>query len=591
MHDIRRVLQAAARRLLVVRMLDAIVWTVTAAMVALVLAVVADRLLTFGWSRVQWVQLFGGAVVGAALAGVAWALVVRQREPAVARIVDERAGLRESLSTALCVERETDPWSRAVVESASEKAKRVIVRDAIPIEGPRSWPLPTAAAAMLALTFFLMPQMDLRGALAKAKAADEAREEIDQAQQDALDAQHKIREIMNRTGVTLEEDKPDPELEADLQKPQTPEQIRKEAIRKLTNLTDQLQKKQESEEAKAFEAMRDLMRQLRSPGDGELSEFSRELSRGNFSKAREALEELTKKLSSGELSPEERERLAQQMQNLAQQLEQLAQQNADLQQALQQAGMTPEQAKQAAASPQALQQALQNNQNLTPQQKQQLQQMAQTMQQASSQCQSMSSAMSQMASAAASQSGQQAGQQASDAMSGQLSQMEMMQSEMMALSQSLSECQGQMAGLGQCNGGQAWGQAQGPGMTGQWQAGSSMSQGRGSGGPGKGNGAGPDSQATDFVYKTERPKVENKGGPIIGSTYVYGEQIKGEATEEFAAAVEIAAEQASEEVLTMVVDPQYRGPVKHYFGRLQERVKAQQGAAPPPAQESTTGDK
>ena len=127
-------------------------------------------------------------------------------------------------------------------------------------------------------------------------------------------------------------------------------------------------------------------------------------------------------------------------------------------------------------------------------------------------------------------------------------------------------------------GGQGWGQCsgQGPGMTGQWQSGSSMSQGSGSGGPGRGNGEGPDSQATDFMLQREQAKVDNKGGAIIGSTYVFGEQIKGEAAAEFGAAIEVAGEQANEEILNMNVDPQFRAAVKHYYGRLEERVKAEQ---------------
>lgn len=585
MHDIRRVLHAAAKRLLVVNMLNTVMWSLTAAMVALLVLVLADKLFVF---TIAWPRVVLATLGAAVLAGVAWALVAQKRELAVARILDERAGLRESLSTALCVERAEDAWSRAVVESASEKARRVVVRDAIPIEGPRSWPIPTAAAALLLITFFLMPDFDLRGKAAAAKAAEQAKQEIITAEMEAKEAEREIREIMERTGLKLEDEMPDPELEADIQKPQTPEQIRKEAIRQLTSLNEQLQKKQESDEAKAFDAMKDLMRQLRSPGEGELTEFSRELARGDFQKARQSLEKLAEKLSSGEMSPQESEQLAKQMQNLAEQLEQLAQQSQALEQALQQAGMDPQQARQLAANPEALQQALQNNQNLTEQQKQQLQQMAQSQQQASSQCQSMGQAMSQMASSMSQSGMNQSGQQAMDAMSGQLSQMEMMQQEMNALSQSMSQCQSQMAKLGECNGGQSWcqgGSQSGPGMTGQWQPGSSMSQGSGSGGPGKGNGAGPDSLETDIMFKTERPKVENTGGPTIGSTYVYGEQVKGEATEEFAAAVQIAVDQAAEEVTSMNVDPQYRGPVMHYFGRLQERVKAQQGDAPP-AQES-----
>ncbi|MBK7403529.1 MAG: hypothetical protein IPJ41_02560 [Phycisphaerales bacterium] len=586
MQDIRRVLQAAGTRLFVVGMLHTLLWSVTLAMGVLIVLVVADKSLALD---LPWLWVYLGALGASVVVGLAWAALTRKRESAVARIVDERAGLRESLSTALCVEHEEDPWSRAVVESASEQARRVIVRDAIPIEAPRTWKLPTATAAVLIATFFLMPPLDLRGARAAEQKAEEAKKAVAEAQSQAQDAEKQIREIMDRTGLKMDEEKPDPEIEADLKKPEAPDQIRKEAIRKLTNVTEQLQKKLESDEAKTLDAMKDMMRQLRSPGEGELTEFARELSRGNFDKARQSLEELSKKLSQGELSPKDKQQLEQQMKNMAEQLQQMAQQQGEIEKMLQQAGISPEQAKQMAANPQAMQQALQNSQQLTDQQKQQLQQMAQAMQQAGAQCQNMSQSMSQMASAMSQDSNGQQGQQGMDAMSSQLSQMEMMQADMQAVSQAMGQCQGQMASLGQCNGSQGWGQGQGqgqgPGPTGQWSQGSAMSQGSGSGGPGHGNGQGPDSQEQEFVFTPEKAKVQNMGGPTIGSRYVFEGQIKGEARAEFAAAVEAAGEQASEQISTMAVDPQYRESVKHYFGRLQERVKAQQaeGVTPPAA--------
>ncbi len=584
MHDIRRILKLAARRLLIVSIFNTIVWTLTLAIAALLAIIVADRALGLGLGETTWrslpllAWLSIGALALGFTAGVLWALVIRKREAAVARVVDERAGLRESLSTALCVERNEDPWSRAVVESAADKARRVIVKDTIPIEGPRSWSIPTATAALLVLTFFLMPPLDLRGKRAEARAAEDARAEIESAKQDAREAEDKIREIMQRTNLTPDEEATDPDLEADITKPQTAESIRKDKIRKLTNLNEKLEKQLNSEEAKALDAMKEMMRRLTMPGQGELSEFAREMSRGNFDKARQELDKIAQKLSSGELTGDESEQLAKQMKNLASQLEQLANQKGTLEQMMQKAGVSPEQAKQLAANPQALQQALQNNKNLTEQQKQQLQEAAKAMQQAAAQCQGMGQAMSQMASSMSQSGMNQAGQQAMDAMSGQLSAMEMMQGDMQAISDAMSQCQSQMEKLGQCNGSQGWGQGQGQGqgMTSQWQPGSSMSQGAGSGGPGKGNGQGPQAQDADFMFQTEKANVENMGGAIIGSRYVFGEQIKGEASAAFGSAIEVAAEQANEEIANMNVDPQFRGPVQHYFGRLAERVKAEQ---------------
>lgn len=610
MDDVRRVLRAAAKRLLIVRLLDSWAWTVTAAIGLVVLLIVVDRAFALGLGELKWRSLpflawAGLAGLGAALlVGAVWSVVTRPREGAVARAVDERASLRESLSTALCVEREQDPWSRAVVESAAEKARRVVVRDAIPIEGPRAWRIPTGAIVVLILAFFLMPPLDLIGKRAERVAAEEARQEVQAAVQDAKAAEEEMREIMQRAGLEMENEEPDPELEADLAKPQTPEEIRKQALQKLTNLNDQLNKQLESAEAKSLEAVQEMMRRLTMPGQGDLTEFARQLSRGNFDKARQELESLAQKMESGELTEAQKEQLAQQMENLAKQLDQLSEQRQALEQALQEAGMSPEQARQLAANPQAMQEALQNDQNMSQEQKQQLQQQAQAMQQAASQCQGMSQAMSQMAqvmSQSGSQSGQegqqggqqggqQSAQEAMSAMSQQLSTLEQMQAEMQQISDAMGQCQSQMQALGQCNGSQGWGQSPSmAGMTGQWRSGSSMAQGAGSGGPGKGNGAGPDAEAADFFFKSEKANVETKQGAIIGSRYVFGEQIKGEAREEFGAAIEVAAEQAAEEIANMNVDPQFRAAVKHYYGRLGERVKAERATTPPAGEGSGAG--
>ncbi len=599
MQDIRRVLRLAGRRLLVVRLFDSWAWTITFAIAAVVLVIVVDRALALGIGESSWRSMPTMAWVGigslvlALGAGAVWSLLTRLREAGVARVVDERAGLRESLSTALCVECESDPWSRAVVESASDKAKRVVVRDAIPIEGPRAWRVPTGAIVVLILTFFLMPPLDLRGKRADARAAAEARQEIEAAVQDARDTEAQIREIMQRTGLGEDEDAPDAELDADLTKPKTPEDIRKQAIRKLTDLNEKLSKQMQSDEAKSLEAVKDLMRRLTTPGQGELSEFARQLSRGNFDKARQELEALNQKLQNGELSEAQKEKLTEQMKNLAEQMQNLSEQQGALEQALQQAGISPEQAKQLASNPQAMQQALEKNQNLSDAQKQQLQQMANAMQQAASQCQGMSQAMSQMASSMSQQSGQ-GGQEAMDAMSSQLSAMEMMQAEMQAVSDAMSQCQSQMAALGECNGGSgsnSWAQGTNkPGMTGEFSQGSSMAMGSGSGGPGKGNGAGPDAESADFFFKREKANVQNQGGAVIASRYVFEEQVKGEARAEFSAAIEMAAEQAAEEIANMNVDPQFRGMVKHYYGRLGEQVKAERATTPPAKEDSTESE-
>ena len=585
MNEIRRVLREAERRLLLSGLLSTLVWALAAGLGVLALVVIVDRAFAIA---PRW-GVIAGVVGGGALAlGLVWAAARRVRGHAVARIVDERAGLRESLSTALCVERETDAWSRAVVESAVERARRVVVRDAIPIRSPRHWPAPVITGAALLLAWFLMPPLDLRGALARKQEAEEAQRELNEARADVAQAEQKIREMMARAGVEWSEDKPNEALDADLAKPKSAEDLRKDAIRKLTDAGEKLREKAEGEDAQKLDSLRDMMRQLRSPGEGPMTELSRQLARGNFEQARKELDEIKKQLESGDLDAKEREALASQLQNIGEQMEKLASQKSDLEQALKNAGVDPAQARQAAASPEAVRKLIEQAQNLSPEQKQQLQQLAQSMEQASRQCQGMGQSMRQMAQ---SMQGNAQGQQSSEAMddlSSQLSQAEMMQMDMEAVQASMEMAAQQMASLGECMGGEAWSQCQGqgnkPGPTGQWRPGASQSSGTGSGGPGKGNGEGPDSQSADFMYRREKANVANTGGPIIGSRFVFGEQVKGEATEAFAEVVQAASAEAAEAITTMNVEPQFRESVKHYFGRLEERVRAERGAAPPPAE-------
>ncbi len=575
MQEIRRVLKAAAGRLMVVRLIDRVVWSVSAVVVLLILAVVADRALVLGWS---WERLGMWGLAAGVVVGLVWTVLSRPDELTVARVVDERADLREALSTSLCVEKQDDAWSKAVVASAAEKAKSVVVKDAIPIEGPSHWKLPTALMVVLMVTVFLMPTLDLRGVRKRAQAQAEKQQEIAQALEQQNEADRMIREIMQKHDLNLKDEQIDPNLDDDLKKPESPEAIRKQAIKKLTNLTEALARKQESEQAKSLEALKDMMRQLRSPGEGELNEFSRQLSRGNFTKAQQELNNLARKLSEGKLNAAQQAVLKKQMATMARQLEKMAQNKSDVEQALKQAGMSAQQARKLAASPEALKKALEAMQNMSPEQKQKLIKMAKAMSQAGQQCQTMAQAMSQMAKGMGQQGMSQEGMKAMDAMSGQLSQMEMLSQDLQGANQAMAQALNQMKKLGQCNGSQSWCNSQcqgGPGNK-PWQPGNSLSQGNGSGGKGgKGHGDGPESEEADFMFRHEKANVLTKGGPIIGSRYVYGEQIKGEAREAFAAAVEAASEQAAEDITTMNVDPQYRQAVKHYFGRLDERVKAQ----------------
>jgi len=179
--------------------------------------------------------------------------------------------------------------------------------------------------------------------------------------------------------------------------------------------------------------------------------------------------------------------------------------------------------------------------------------------------------------------------QAAEALAGQLSQMEQMDKDMESLDAAMDEamkqlakmggdCKGSSSGEGECEGGDqaGMGEKQSP-----WRAGDSNKQGNGMGSAGQAWGTRPKSDV-DAPVKIDKVKSPTKqgGGPIIGSRLVYGDQVRGESTAEFSQAVEASAKAASEQVVSQQVPRELQGAVKHYFGRLESKAKAQQSEAP-----------
>lgn len=592
MQEIQQVLKAASWRLFVVDTFRTGVVTATITMLVLFALRVSEKLfpISFDWTRL------GLIAAGSAFAvALLWAWIRRARGLRLAREVDERAGLRESLSTALVVAGNEDGWSRLVVETARQRARRVVVRDAIPYEAPKLWQAPLLLALALLCVWWL-PRYDVTGLIARKEAEQEAKHEVQQVMKEIKVDQDKLDELLRKAGLENGVGDEPTEAAPESADPKQVEEIKREALRNLTNLSEQIKAKQDSEDAKSLEAIENQLRQLKTPGDGPLTEFSRSLARGNFSEAKDKLEDLAEQLATGQMSESDRAQAKEQLENLKEQLDQLAENKEQLEQALQDAGLSQEQAQQlaqAASDPQTMQQALENMEALSQEQKQQLQQMAQAQSQACQSCSGMAGAMGQMAQAMSQEGtpGQQA--EGMNSMSGQLSQLEMAQQEMQNLQAAASECQGQINKLGQsmCEGGQGQCFGDGQGAQGQWSEGSTMKQGNGSGGPGQGSGGSMGSEETDFTLERIKQQVANTGGPIIGETIVYGAQVRGESKAQFREAMSAARIEAANALEQKAIPKKYQGSVEHYFGHaVEEIIKATTPPGDKPAEEGKDSD-
>ncbi|HYF15838.1 MAG TPA: hypothetical protein VD971_12285 [Phycisphaerales bacterium] len=588
MTEVRRVVRAAGRRLFFIDTLHALAITLSIAMGLAILARVAERVLGLSTAFApwwQWIFVGGGAL--AVVSAIVWAFVQRRRPIDVAQEVDERADLRESLSSAMYLERSTDAWSQNVVESARRAASGVKVPAVVPVQAPRPWPVPFLTLIAGLIVWYAVPELDLLKVREKEVAQEKKQQEVLAVKAEVQEKKEKLAEMLRKANVETGAENDDlakeqPQLEND------PEAIRRAAIKELTQLTNKLEESALSEKAMQSEALKEAMEQLRQPGPGPMQELSKSLSKGDFASAKAQLEQLSNQLAQGDLNKEQKEQLQKQADNMAKQLEKLAESQAELAKKLQDAGLdkkTAEELAKKAGDPAQLKDALEKAASqLSEQQKQDLMKMAQACQKAGDQCKSMSEGMSKMAQGMSQDGLQNMSAEGMADLAQALSEAEMTQSDMENLSAALNEAKDQLAKLGgQCKGGQEGdgeGESEGGGKLGQWRQASGNKGGQGQSGPqsGQGNGDGPEAEPADFELAKKKVDIKTEKGPIIGSRLVYGDQVKGESIAEFSAAVAEGERTLAEGIDSVRLPRDLEGPVKNYFGNLKK--KAADGAKP-----------
>lgn len=567
MDPIREVLRRAGRRLLLASWLRLGVVMLT---VAGVLAVIGRGVEKLAPSvTLDWGVALPALVSVALLSALAAAWFRRPREIDIARTVDERAGLRETLSTALCVDQDAGPWSRAVVDDAGQKARRVIVKDAVPIEAPGNswWPV-AACAALLAVWW--LPAYDLAALMGRGVQSEDDRARVQQVAESVSQTEQEIQGILARAGIDLEPDAPEGEDLFDPKKPDslTPEEMQRAAMKKLTNLSDQLEQRLNSEQSMTFDAIKEAMERMKQPGPGPMAEMARAMSQGDFAEANRQLAELSAKIESGEMSDEQKSEMQSQLAEMSEMLKELSENREALEKMLEEAGMSAAQAAQMAADPEALENAL-KEMGLSQQQIDSLKQQAQANQGMCDAAAAMSQAMGKMSEAMPSGASSEMAECAGN-LSDQLSALEMMKMEKMSLQAALSECQGGMAALSK----EAWMKKGGTG--------GGVGGGIGSAGIAREFGEGPDSPEINFKVENHKGVTEPKGqGPVIASTLVYGTQVRGESRAQFSEAVRSAEVEATEAIETRQVPREHVEAVKAYFGRLLKNGPAQDGSTAP----------
>jgi len=601
MNPLTTKIRSAQRRLWVNRWLAQMGWALAIAACAWIAALIVARLCALVWP-LGWMAL---VAAGAALAGSLIGAAVRRETTLDAAVaLDRAAGLKERVSSGLVCAGRGDPFSQAVVADAAQSAGPISVRRFVPIQATRSLAYGGGMAVLGLLVLWLFPEFDLLG---KAQARERVQQKLMASNQARATLAQPVEAVKNlvESSPALKDLKEMQELEAltkPTDKPVDPADLRREAIKKLDKLGDELKKEAAAERFKDLQETKNRLKELGKPMDPKspAGKLMQALSDGDFKEAKEELskmkEQLAKKKHDAK-SQEEVKKMSEQLDQLAKKLNDAAG-DKNLQEQLKQAGLNAEQMKRILDAlnkkdPQQLAKMMQDLEKKLKQQgmsQQQIDKMKKQVQQAQKQ-QGGQQQMNKLAQAMKkagqkAQSGDtQGAQQQMDEAGEQLSEMEMMEQQLGEIDSKMSQLDELKDDMGdqsqdqqqckQCNGtGMRKDGSPCPHCNGTGQC-NGQGQKPGNGPGGRGRGAGQRGKKDiDVAFQKKRAKVEQRQGAVIGQWFVKGDQIKGESKAQYLEAVQSAVRDASDALEKDQVPRAYQKAVKNYFDRLGEEKPA-----------------
>jgi len=514
---------------------------------AAAVAVAVERAMGWDFFRAWHAGVLGGAA--ALAAGAVW-FVNRPRRLEVAVLVDDRLKLRERFSTAVALADSDDPFARAAVADACDRAESVLVGRHFPVRPSRRW-LYAAGSWAAAVTLFLaMPTLDLFGGAEQRTTEQRRIARLERAKADVRQATSRVETVVKELG--------DAELSKELARlgeltdAARAGELRRDAIRKLGDLSEKLQELKAGPRQTSARTLQDMLKGLRSVPKGLSRELDRALAKGDLGKVKELLKDLTSKLQEGKLTPQQQAALADQLKNLGEQLEKLAENRKDLSDELARQGMDRDMAN---LGEKELREALKKA-GLTDEQIDKLMEQAKACQQAGQNCQGLGEALARLGQSMS--QGEATPVELSE-LGEMLDALEGMLQEAGLTEASLEEIKDAIALLGA-------GQGDPQGL--RLIANTKDARDKGPGG-----GTRPSDDSTGTGTTKTRAKTKTGKGPIIASWYFKGPQVKGESKKKLTRVIQAARDSAAEAVSDNEIPRKYEESVKKYFGGLEESTQ------------------
>ena len=472
----------------------------------------------------------------------------------VSLILDERLRFRDRFSTTLALAHSEDPFAQAARTEAHQALEACQVGSHFPIRPTRSWRWTAGAWCVVLVLVLALPQKDLLGFLRRDQQEEAERAGIELAQKQIDTSTGLVTRVVSQLD--------DPNLQEDLGAlagtplGAPPQEAKRQAIRRLTNLSDKLKDRQANLSSLSHEMLKQMLKQLKPSPNGLSMDLNKAMARGQFSKASQLLRDLQRRIQEDDLTEEEKQAFQQQLKDLGRQLARLSRASQELEKALEEQGLPKEYARKNLAH---LRKALEDR-GLTPEQLDELLEKFAASRRAASRCAALGQALGSGA----------AGGMSGDELAAAMGLFDELDSEDQKLKLSeaaLAEIERAIACLGQ-------GLCEGLGGDSPFRTGTGDRWGMGSGGPGRGSGRVASDSEGQFSTKATRTKNQSREGPVIASWYFQGEQVRGEARRKFKEVVAAGRDSAAEAVQENQIPRKYEQSVKEYFGHLEAQTDA-----------------
>jgi hypothetical protein len=256
------------------------------------------------------------------LTAAAWAFFSRRSSLDAALEIDRRFGLKERVSSSLALDPQQADTEigRALVEDASRRVGRIDVRDQFGLASTRWAWLPLVAATVVAALVFIpdaSPKAATSADAAPIKVSKQIKKSADELKRKLAERRKKAEEQgLKEAGDLIKK------LEKGVENLARKDDMdRKNAMVKLNDLAKELQQRRQS--LGGNEDVRKQLQQLKEIKNGPADQMARAFKDGNFQTALDELQKLQKQLQTGELTPEQQQKLAEQMKQMGDKLQEM----------------------------------------------------------------------------------------------------------------------------------------------------------------------------------------------------------------------------------------------------------------------------